>query len=257
MIEISRKVEEPNGFFGSTGWQLTRNCNTLLLKTTDHGYHSNPCVVPHPVTLAPSLWHSEHAYKGLPQGKLFPPKHEAMFSPNPRGSGKVWMMLTSEYTFIIIYYANQTWVNREGFWWGFQQVQSNSCQCVFYELWMKNHAPSYKMASISALSKVRPDTFWFDLATSVSIGCGQSRPHFKEWFIVEGGLPQKLCGVNKTCYVLRGLWHYLRMGKIITFMKSTWNTQNTKQESNILWQTPFCMCQIVIMALKEYWNLHS
>ena len=122
---------------------------------------------------------------------------------------------------------------------------------------MKNHAPSYKMASISEFTKVRPDTFWFDPATSVSIGCGQSRPHFKEWFIVDGGLPQKLCGVNKTCYVVRGLWHYLRMGKIITFMKSTWNNQNTKQDSNILWQTPLCRCQIVIMALKKYWNLHS
>ena len=139
----------------------------------------------------PSLWHSEHAYKGLPQGKLLPPKHEAMFSPNPRGSGKVSMMLTSEYTLIIIYYANQTWVKREGFWWGFQQGKI----------------------------QVRPDTFWFDLATSISIGCGQSRPHFKEWFIVDGGLPQKLCGVNKTCYVVRGLWHYLRMGKIITNME--------------------------------------
>ena len=32
---------------------LTKNCNTPLRKTTDHGYHSNPCVVPHPVTLAP------------------------------------------------------------------------------------------------------------------------------------------------------------------------------------------------------------
>ena len=32
---------------------LTRNCNTPLQQTTDHGYHSNPCVVPHPVTLAP------------------------------------------------------------------------------------------------------------------------------------------------------------------------------------------------------------
>ena len=32
MIEMSRKVEAPNG---------------------NHGYHSNPCVVPHPVTLAP------------------------------------------------------------------------------------------------------------------------------------------------------------------------------------------------------------
>ena len=31
---------------------LTRNCNTPLQQTTDHGYHSNPCVVPHPVTLA-------------------------------------------------------------------------------------------------------------------------------------------------------------------------------------------------------------
>ena len=89
--------------------------------------------------------------------------------------------------------------------------------------WKKNHAPSYKMAPISEFSKVRPDTFWFDLATSVSIECGQSIPHFKEWFIKDGGLPQKLCGVNKTCYVVRGLWHYLRMGKIITFMKSTWN----------------------------------
>ena len=69
----------------------------------------------------PSLWHSEHAYKGFPQGKLLPPKHEAMFRPNPRGSGKVWMMLTSEYTFIILYYVNQTWVNREEFWWGLQQ----------------------------------------------------------------------------------------------------------------------------------------
>ena len=47
--------------------------------------------------------------------------YEAMFSPNPWGSGKVWMMLTSEYTLIIIYYVKQTWVNREGFWWGFQQ----------------------------------------------------------------------------------------------------------------------------------------
>ena len=80
----------------------------------------------------PSLWHNEHAYKGLPQRKLLPPKHEAMFSPNPRGSGKVWMMLTSEYTLIIIYYVNQTWVNKDGFWWGFQQdkksnVYSMSC----------------------------------------------------------------------------------------------------------------------------------
>ena len=32
---------------------LTRNCNTPLLKTTDHSYHSNPCAVPLPVTLAP------------------------------------------------------------------------------------------------------------------------------------------------------------------------------------------------------------
>ena len=71
----------------------------------------------------PCLWHSEHAYRGLPQGKLLPLKHEAMFSPNLRGSGKVWMMLTSEYTFVIIYYANQTWVNREGFWWGLRQGQ--------------------------------------------------------------------------------------------------------------------------------------
>ena len=206
----------------------------------------------------PSLWHSEHAYKGLPQGKLLPPKHEAMLSPNPRGSGKVWMTLTSEYTFIIIYYVNQTCVNRKGFWWGFQQgkIQLMS-MCILWAV-DENHAPSYKMVSISEFPKVRPDTFWFDLATSVSIGCGQSKPHFKEWFIVDGGLPRKLCGVNKTCYVVRGLWHYLRMGKIITFMKSTWNNQNTKQDSDILWQTPLCMCQIVIMALlKKYWNLHS
>ena len=32
---------------------LTSNCNTPLRKTTDHGYHRNPYVVPHPVTLAP------------------------------------------------------------------------------------------------------------------------------------------------------------------------------------------------------------
>ena len=144
-----------------------------------------------------------------------------MFSP--RGSGKVWKMLTSEYTFIIIYYVIQTWVNRERFWWGFQQgkIQLMS-MCILWAV-MENLAPSYKMAYISELSRVRPDIFWFDLATSVSIGCGQSRPHFKEGFIVDGGLPQKLCGVNKTCYVVRWLWHYLRMGTIITFMKSTWN----------------------------------
>ena len=118
---------------------ITRNCNTPLLKPTDHGYHSNPCGVPLPVTLAPSLWHSEHAYKGLPQGKLLPPKHEAMFSPNPRGSGKVWMMLTSEYTFIIIYYVNQTWVNREGLLWGFQQGQIQlMSMCI---LWAVDEKP--------------------------------------------------------------------------------------------------------------------
>ena len=52
MIEISRKVEEPNGLFWKYRVALTKNCNTPLRKTTDHGYHSNPCVVPHPVTLA-------------------------------------------------------------------------------------------------------------------------------------------------------------------------------------------------------------
>ena len=98
-------------------------------------------------------------------------------------------------------------------------LKSYQCQCVFYELSMKNHVPSYKMASISDFSEVRPDTFWSDPAISVSIGCGQSRPHFKEWFVVDGVCHIKLCGVNKTCHAVRGLWHYLRMGKMITFMK--------------------------------------
>ena len=109
----------------------------------------------------PSLWHSEHAYRGLPQGKLLPPKHEAMFSPNPRGWGgvKVWMMLTSEFTLIFIYYVNLTWVNRKGFWWRFQQgkIQPMS-MCILWDV-DKKQAPSYKMASISDFSKVRPDTF--------------------------------------------------------------------------------------------------
>ena len=205
----------------------------------------------------PSLWHSEHAFKGLPQGKLLPPKHESMFSPNPRGSGKVWMMLTSEYTFIIICYANQSWVNREGSWWGFQQgkIQLMS-MCI---LWAVDEKPCPQLQNglYLRILKGQTDTFWFDLATSVSIGCGQSRPHFKEWFIVDGGLPQKLRGVDKTCYVVRGLWHYLQMGKMITFIKSTWNNYNTKQDSDIVWQTPLCICQIVIMVLKKYWNLHS
>ena len=83
----------------------------------------------------PSLWHSEHACSGLPQRKLIPPKHEAMFSPIPRGGGKVWMMFTSEYTLIIIYCVNQTWVNREGFWSGFQQgkIQPMS-MCILWAM---------------------------------------------------------------------------------------------------------------------------
>ena len=117
---------------------LTRTCNTSLLKTTYHGYYSNPCFVPLPVPLA-RLWHSEHAYKGLPPGKLLPPKHEAMFCPNPRGSGKVWMMLTSEYTLIIKYYVNQTWVNRQGFWWGCRQGQIRQMpMCI---LWAVDEKP--------------------------------------------------------------------------------------------------------------------
>ena len=149
-----------------------------------------------------------------------PTKHEAMFSQNPRGSGKVWMMLTSELSYIMLIRLGWTERGSDG---DSSKVKFNQCQCVFYELWMKNHAPSYKMASISDFSEVRPDTFWYDLATSVSIGCGHSRPRFKEWFVVDEGLPQKLCGVNKTCFAVRGFWHYLRMEKIITFMKSTWN----------------------------------
>ena len=170
----------------------------------------------------PSLWHSEHAYKGLPQGKFLPPKHEAMFSPNPRGNGKVWLMLTSEYTLIIIYYVNQTWVNREGFLWGFYLVGIPNVNVYSMSCGWKTMLPVPKWP-LSDFSEVGPDTIWFDLATSVSIGCGQSRHHFKEWFVVDGGLPQKLCGVNKTCYAVRGFWHYLRMGKIITFVKSAWN----------------------------------
>ena len=91
------------------------------------------------------------------------------------------------------------------------RLKSN--QCV-YELWMKKHVPMYKMASISDFSEVRPDTFLYDLRTSVSIECGQLRLHFKEWFIVDRWLPQKLCRANKTCcYTVRWLWHYLRMAK--------------------------------------------
>ena len=104
----------------------------------------------------PSLWNSEHAYKGLPQGKLLPPKHEAMFSPNPRGSGKVWMMLTSEYTFIIIYYVNQTWVNREGFWWGFQQdkIQLMS-MCI---LWAVDEKPCPQLQNVLYLRILKGQT---------------------------------------------------------------------------------------------------
>ena len=153
----------------------------------------------------PSLWHSELAHKGLPQGNLLPPKHEAMFCPNPRGSGKVWMMLSSEYTLIIINYVIRHRSTERGFDKDSDKVKFNKCQCIFYELWMKKHAPSYKMASISDLSEVGPDISWFDLATSVSIGCGQSRPHFKEWFIVDWGMPHKLCRANNICYILRGL----------------------------------------------------
>ena len=77
---------------------LTRNCNTPLLKTTDHGYHSNPCVVPHSVTLAPVCDTVSMRTRDFHKGSS---SHQNMR--------------------IIIYYANQTWVNREGFWWGFQQ----------------------------------------------------------------------------------------------------------------------------------------
>ena len=149
-------------------------------------------------------------------------------------------------------------MNRGGVvWWWFQHGQIQQCPCAFYELWMENHAHSYKIASSSDFSEVRPDTFWFDLATSVSIGWGQSRPHFKKWFIVDWGLPQKLCRANKTCYIVRGSWHYPGMGKMITFMKSISNNWYAKQCNRILWQTPLCMYEILIMALKKKSNLHS
>ena len=152
MIAISRKVEEPNNFFGSTGWRLPEIVTPLCWKpqtTVTTATHAS-C---HP---GPSLWHSEHAYKGLPQGKLLPPKHEAMFIPNPRGSGKVWMMLTSEYTFIIIYYVNQTWVNREGFSWGFQQgkIQLMS-MCI---LWAMDEKPCSQLQNGLYLRNLKGQT---------------------------------------------------------------------------------------------------
>ena len=142
----------------------------------------------------PSLWHSEHAYRGLPQGKLLPPKHEAMFSPKPRGSGKVWMMLTSEYTLIIIYYVNQIWVIRKGFWWRFQKgkIQPMS-MCI---RWDVDEKPCTQLQNGPYLRFLKGQTR-LSLATSVSIGRGQSRPHFKEWFIVDAGLSQKLRGLKK------------------------------------------------------------
>ena len=170
-----------------------------------------------------SLWHSEHAYKGLPQGKLLPPKHEAMFSPNPRGSGKVWMMLTCDYTLIILYYVNQTWVNRKGFWWGFQQgkIQPMS-MCI---LWAVDEKPCPQLQNGLYLRFLRcqtrhilisPSNFNFHWMWSMKTSF--QRMVYCRWeFVTE------IAWSKTTCYVVTGLWRYLRVGKIITFMKSTWN----------------------------------
>ena len=114
------------------------------------------------------------------------------------------------------------------------------------------HAPSYKMASISDFLEARPDTCWFDLGTSVFhwMWSFQTMDNFG-W-----GVATEICRPNKTCYTVRELWHYLRMGKIITFMKSTWNDWNSKQIGKDFWQTPLSMCQVVKMQFLTQ-KVHS
>ena len=57
----------------------------------------------------------------------------------PRGSEKVSMIWTSEYTLIIMYCVNRTWVNRQGFWWWFPQGQiQQMSMCI---LWAVDEKP--------------------------------------------------------------------------------------------------------------------
>ena len=71
MIEISRKVEEPCGFCGSTGWRLPEIVTPLCNKpqtTVVRVLPQQPMCCPTSCHPGHSLCHSEHAYKWLPQG---------------------------------------------------------------------------------------------------------------------------------------------------------------------------------------------